>query len=73
MKTHGIPGGSGLGLSISRELAILMGGTIEYSPRDDGKTGSIFTVTLVFDVPSEKEFRDSSDAHNASLLKGKEM
>lgn len=36
--------GSGLGLALSRRLAELMGGTLEYAPAEGG--GSIFTLTL---------------------------
>ena len=43
-----------MGLSISRELAKLMGGSIEYSPRDDGDTGSVFTFSLPLEIPSKE-------------------
>jgi hypothetical protein len=69
IKTHGIPGGSGLGLSISRELSQLMGGTIEYSPRDDGETGSVFTLTLPFDVPSAVQDENDSPASSMNEIK----
>ena len=51
-----------------------MGGSIEYSPRDDGETGSVFTVALVFDVPLDEESHESSVSVMSlhSLPKGKE-
>jgi len=59
-----------LGLSISRELAKLMGGSIEYSPRDDGDTGSVFIFMLPFEMPSTE--KKPSRKANVSFFKGKE-
>lgn len=40
-------GGSGIGLSLTKELIQIMGGTIRMeSPRPDGNSGTVFTVTL---------------------------
>ena len=51
-------GSSGIGLSLTRELVQIMGGTIRVeSPRPDGQPGTVFTVTLPVSnrAPMEKE------------------
>ena len=52
-------GGTGLGLTISRRLANLMGGEIEVSSRPGA--GSAFTVTLPFALAPEQPPREQPD------------
>lgn len=50
-------GGSGLGLSIARNLVKLMHGNIHVSPREGG--GSVFTFTAQFDLAIDAEIASS--------------
>jgi signal transduction histidine kinase/CheY-like chemotaxis protein len=61
-------GGSGLGLSISRELAQLMGGRIGLVS-EEGR-GAIFSLflPLVFDPPSAEAHKADSNADEAQLV-----
>jgi PAS domain S-box-containing protein len=52
-------GGTGLGLAISKNLAELMGGTIEVESKEG--TGSVFTLIIPVDIP-EQEKRNGPEA-----------
>jgi signal transduction histidine kinase/DNA-binding response OmpR family regulator/HPt (histidine-containing phosphotransfer) domain-containing protein len=69
-------GGTGLGLTISRQLIELMGGSISVvsSPGE----GSRFTFTIRFAPPSEAtleagELDDSADGHQERMLEGRRI
>jgi PAS domain S-box-containing protein len=55
------PGGTGLGLVISRQLAQMMGGTV----RLDSKPGSGTTITLELSLPVAETLPDSADSARA--------
>lgn len=65
------PGGTGLGLSLSKELARIMGGTIEVlSPTnspDPKHSGSRFTVTLPLRPAADLVKRDTSGRESKEL------
>lgn len=54
-------GGSGLGLSISKNLAELMDGSISYSPREE--RGSKFTLTLPLEISTDSSDFNKSQNH----------
>jgi two-component system sensor histidine kinase KdpD len=46
-------GGLGMGLSIVRGFAEALGGSVTHTPRPDGKSGSVFIVSLPVETQSE--------------------
>jgi CheY-like chemotaxis protein len=60
-------GGTGLGLTISRELARLMGGRIDV--RSQAGTGSTFTLLLPLEIPIEPAEMDEGDRASARVDK----
>ena len=62
-------GGTGLGLTISREIVDAMGGALDYTPNPGG--GSIFTCTVVFDRATGALPDRSADVTARELLNGR--
>ena len=60
-------GGTGLGLTISRELARLMGGRIEV--RSEAGAGSTFTLMLPLEMPTEPAEMNEDTATSARVGK----
>src|SRR5690606_412109 len=59
-------GGTGLGLAICSRLVSLMHGEIAVQSTPD--VGSVFTVTLPFDVPAEQPLRPKPDLSGVECL-----
>ncbi|OJU12226.1 MAG: hypothetical protein BGN88_14150, partial [Clostridiales bacterium 43-6] len=79
---HSSYGGTGLGLSVSRQLAVLMGGTLTLEYSVEGK-GSCFVFTVpIYDgkektasvplVSDGEEWYHAAPGNNPSIIKGQE-
>ncbi|WP_061298358.1 hybrid sensor histidine kinase/response regulator [Leptospira borgpetersenii] len=59
-------GGSGLGLSITKQLVELQGGTLNLESKES--YGSKFTFTITYDIPSESEIEKILEAEKTKDL-----
>jgi hypothetical protein len=61
-------GGTGLGLAVTRQLAVLLGGDVTHSKAEGG--GSIFTVRLLLDcTPAVDHTQNSAAGESAAELR----
>lgn len=58
-------GGTGLGLAITKELAELMGGTIEFESKED--EGSTFWITIPLEIDKDAETEDTDGSFEINV------